>query len=157
MLSRTEGDPCRDVPRQQRSARGSLRMRLWEVALRGTGAEVPRRPLASQSRGLFHAPCARRRRRPHGRLDGGRRVRRARRQEPCGPARAEGPTSAPPLPCRLLLMALYNVSINLKGLRYISESPGFVPLLWWLLSGKEGSPHSSPAAPTPVLCGRRGW
>ncbi|XP_015998978.1 heat shock factor 2-binding protein isoform X2 [Rousettus aegyptiacus] len=34
----------------------------------------------------------------------------------------------------LLLMALYNVSINLKGLRYISESPGFVPLLWWLLS-----------------------
>lgn len=43
-------------------------------------------------------------------------------------------------------MALYNVSINLKGLRYISESPGFVPLLWWLLSGKEGSPHSSPAA-----------
>lgn len=54
-------------------------------------------------------------------------------------------------------MALYNVSINLKGLRYISESPGFVPLLWWLLSGKEGSPHSSPAAPMPVLCGRRGW
>lgn len=43
-------------------------------------------------------------------------------------------------------MALYNVSINLKGLRYISESPGFIPLLWWLLSGKEGSPHSSPAA-----------
>lgn len=107
--------------------------------------------------GLFHAPCARRRRRPHGRPDSGRRVRRARRQELCGPARAEGPTSAPPLPCRLLLMALYNVSINLKGLRYISESPGFVPLLWWLLSGKEGSPHSSPAAPTPVLCGRRGW
>ncbi|XP_024905979.1 heat shock factor 2-binding protein isoform X4 [Pteropus alecto] len=35
----------------------------------------------------------------------------------------------------LLLMALYNVSINLKGLRYISESPGFIPLLWWLLSG----------------------
>ncbi|ELK08468.1 Heat shock factor 2-binding protein [Pteropus alecto] len=35
---------------------------------------------------------------------------------------------------RLLLMALYNVSINLKGLRYISESPGFIPLLWWLLS-----------------------
>ncbi|XP_006916820.1 heat shock factor 2-binding protein isoform X3 [Pteropus alecto] len=34
----------------------------------------------------------------------------------------------------LLLMALYNVSINLKGLRYISESPGFIPLLWWLLS-----------------------
>ncbi|XP_039101444.1 heat shock factor 2-binding protein [Hyaena hyaena] len=34
----------------------------------------------------------------------------------------------------LLLMALYNVSINLRGLKYISESPGFIPLLWWLLS-----------------------
>nr|XP_045006042.1 heat shock factor 2-binding protein isoform X2 [Jaculus jaculus]XP_045006043.1 heat shock factor 2-binding protein isoform X2 [Jaculus jaculus]XP_045006045.1 heat shock factor 2-binding protein isoform X2 [Jaculus jaculus] len=34
----------------------------------------------------------------------------------------------------LMLMSLYNVSINLKGLKYISESPGFVPLLWWLLS-----------------------
>lgn len=31
-------------------------------------------------------------------------------------------------------MSLYNVSINLKGLKYISESPGFIPLLWWLLS-----------------------
>ncbi|KAK2502053.1 hypothetical protein MC885_001775 [Smutsia gigantea] len=38
----------------------------------------------------------------------------------------------------LMLMSLYNVSINLKGLKYISESPGFIPLLWWLLSGKEG-------------------
>ncbi|XP_047574958.1 heat shock factor 2-binding protein isoform X3 [Lutra lutra] len=36
----------------------------------------------------------------------------------------------------LLLMSLYNVSINLKGLKYISESPGFIPLLWWLLSGR---------------------
>lgn len=35
-----------------------------------------------------------------------------------------------------MLMALYNVSINVKGLKYISESPGFIPLLWWLLSGK---------------------
>ncbi|KAG8507178.1 Heat shock factor 2-binding protein [Galemys pyrenaicus] len=35
---------------------------------------------------------------------------------------------------RLMLMSLYNVSINLKGLKYISESPGFIPLLWWLLS-----------------------
>ncbi|XP_033624070.1 heat shock factor 2-binding protein isoform X9 [Fukomys damarensis] len=35
----------------------------------------------------------------------------------------------------LMLMSLYNVSINLKGLKYISESPGFIPLLWWLLSG----------------------
>ncbi|KAI5182204.1 heat shock factor 2-binding protein isoform X2 [Manis pentadactyla] len=34
----------------------------------------------------------------------------------------------------LMLMSLYNVSINLKGLKYISESPGFIPLLWWLLS-----------------------
>lgn len=34
-------------------------------------------------------------------------------------------------------MSLYNVSINLKGLKYISESPGFIPLLWWLLSGEE--------------------
>ncbi|XP_038657135.1 heat shock factor 2-binding protein isoform X1 [Scyliorhinus canicula] len=33
----------------------------------------------------------------------------------------------------LMLMCLYNVSINLKGLQYISESPGFVPLLSWLL------------------------
>ncbi|XP_019412660.1 PREDICTED: heat shock factor 2-binding protein [Crocodylus porosus] len=33
----------------------------------------------------------------------------------------------------LMLMSLYNVSINLKGLKYISESPGFIPLLWWLL------------------------
>lgn len=56
MLSQTEGDPCTDVPRQQRSARGSLRMQPWEVALRGTGAEVPRRPLASQSRGCFTHP-----------------------------------------------------------------------------------------------------
>ncbi|XP_043928180.1 heat shock factor 2-binding protein [Protopterus annectens] len=33
----------------------------------------------------------------------------------------------------LMLMSLYNVSINLKGLKYISESPGFIILLWWLL------------------------
>ncbi|XP_041067872.1 heat shock factor 2-binding protein [Carcharodon carcharias] len=33
----------------------------------------------------------------------------------------------------LMLMCLYNVSINLKGLQYISESPGFIPLLSWLL------------------------
>lgn len=37
-----------------------------------------------------------------------------------------------------MLMALYNVSINLNGLKYISESPGFIPLLWWLLSGEAG-------------------
>lgn len=35
-----------------------------------------------------------------------------------------------------MLMSLYNVSINLKGLKYISESPGFIPLLGWLLKGK---------------------
>ncbi|XP_032212269.1 heat shock factor 2-binding protein isoform X6 [Mustela erminea] len=40
---------------------------------------------------------------------------------------------------RLLLMSLYNVSINLKGLKYISESPGFIPLLWWLLSGNRNA------------------
>ncbi|XP_053242819.1 heat shock factor 2-binding protein isoform X4 [Podarcis raffonei] len=34
----------------------------------------------------------------------------------------------------LMLMSLYNVSINVKGLKYISESPGFFPLLWWLLN-----------------------
>ncbi|XP_078264740.1 heat shock factor 2-binding protein [Rhinoraja longicauda] len=33
----------------------------------------------------------------------------------------------------LILMCLYNISINLKGLQYISESPGFIPLLAWLL------------------------
>ena len=41
-----------------------------------------------------------------------------------------------PFNFRLMLMSLYNVSINLKGLKYISESPGFIPLLWWLLNGK---------------------
>ncbi|KAJ6667614.1 hypothetical protein lerEdw1_016735 [Lerista edwardsae] len=34
----------------------------------------------------------------------------------------------------LMLMSLYNVSINIKGLKYISESPRFFPLLWWLLN-----------------------
>ncbi|XP_049641396.1 heat shock factor 2-binding protein [Suncus etruscus] len=34
----------------------------------------------------------------------------------------------------LMLMSLYNVSINVKGLKYISDSPGFIPLLRWLLS-----------------------
>ncbi|NWU92703.1 HSF2B protein, partial [Upupa epops] len=34
----------------------------------------------------------------------------------------------------LMLMSLYNVSINLKGLKYISERPGFIPLLGWLLN-----------------------
>lgn len=39
--------------------------------------------------------------------------------------------------CRLMLMALYNVSISVKGLKYISESPGLLPLIWILLEGKE--------------------
>ena len=39
--------------------------------------------------------------------------------------------------CRLMLMALYNVSINVKGLRYISENPGLLPLIWTLLDGRE--------------------
>ncbi|MBN3296767.1 HSF2B protein, partial [Amia calva] len=33
----------------------------------------------------------------------------------------------------LMLMTLYNVSINVKGLKYISDSPGLIPLLWSLL------------------------
>ncbi|XP_041637385.1 heat shock factor 2-binding protein [Cheilinus undulatus] len=33
----------------------------------------------------------------------------------------------------LMLMALYNVSINIKGLKYISENPGLLPLIWTLL------------------------
>ncbi|XP_061483521.1 heat shock factor 2-binding protein isoform X1 [Rhineura floridana] len=37
----------------------------------------------------------------------------------------------------LMLMSLYNVSINVKGLKYISESPGFFPLLWWLLNDQD--------------------
>ncbi|XP_015739192.1 heat shock factor 2-binding protein isoform X4 [Coturnix japonica] len=41
----------------------------------------------------------------------------------------------------LMLMSLYNVSINLKGLKYISESPGFIPLLWWLLNGTAHQDH----------------
>lgn len=70
----------------------------------------------------------------------------------------------PSLHFRLLLMSLYNVSINLKGLKYISESPGFIPLLWWLLSGEErGLPRASscPAwAPAPLWLEeavRLGW
>ncbi|KAM6416189.1 heat shock factor 2-binding protein isoform 6-T6 [Pluvialis apricaria] len=39
----------------------------------------------------------------------------------------------------LMLMSLYNVSINLKGLKYISENPGFIPLLWWLLNAWLGA------------------
>ncbi|XP_072900811.1 heat shock factor 2-binding protein [Hemitrygon akajei] len=33
----------------------------------------------------------------------------------------------------LMLMCLYNVSINLKGLQYFSKNPGFIPLLACLL------------------------
>ncbi|XP_028998341.1 heat shock factor 2-binding protein isoform X2 [Betta splendens] len=33
----------------------------------------------------------------------------------------------------LMLMALYNVSISVKGLKYISENPGLLPLIWTLL------------------------
>ncbi|XP_014793527.1 PREDICTED: heat shock factor 2-binding protein isoform X1 [Calidris pugnax] len=43
----------------------------------------------------------------------------------------------------LMLMSLYNVSINLKGLKYISENPGFFPLLWWLLNGCSPWIHES--------------
>ncbi|XP_039997955.1 heat shock factor 2-binding protein isoform X2 [Xiphias gladius] len=34
----------------------------------------------------------------------------------------------------LMLMALYNVSISVKGLKYISENPGLLPLIWTLLN-----------------------
>ncbi|XP_010903471.2 heat shock factor 2-binding protein isoform X2 [Esox lucius] len=34
----------------------------------------------------------------------------------------------------LMLMALYNVSINVKGLKYISEFPGLPSLIWTLLA-----------------------
>ncbi|KAI3366258.1 hypothetical protein L3Q82_009725 [Scortum barcoo] len=33
----------------------------------------------------------------------------------------------------LMLMALYNVSISVKGLKYISENPGLLPVIWTLL------------------------
>ncbi|XP_028321303.1 heat shock factor 2-binding protein [Gouania willdenowi] len=33
----------------------------------------------------------------------------------------------------LMLMALYNVSISIKGLKYISENQGLVPVIWSLL------------------------
>ncbi|XP_044043864.1 heat shock factor 2-binding protein isoform X2 [Siniperca chuatsi] len=33
----------------------------------------------------------------------------------------------------LMLMALYNVSISVKGLKYITENPGLLPLIWTLL------------------------
>ncbi|KAM7365505.1 hypothetical protein PAMP_016425 [Pampus punctatissimus] len=33
----------------------------------------------------------------------------------------------------LMLMALYNVSISVKGLKYISENPVLLPLIWTLL------------------------
>lgn len=36
-----------------------------------------------------------------------------------------------------MLMALYNVSISVKGLKYISENPGLLPLIWTLLDGRE--------------------
>lgn len=39
--------------------------------------------------------------------------------------------------CRLMLMALYNVSISVKGLKYISENPGLLPLIWTLLDGRK--------------------
>ncbi|XP_044200198.1 heat shock factor 2-binding protein isoform X2 [Thunnus albacares] len=39
----------------------------------------------------------------------------------------------------LMLMALYNVSISVKGVKYISENPGLLSLIWTLLDGKETS------------------
>ncbi|XP_034459504.1 heat shock factor 2-binding protein isoform X2 [Hippoglossus hippoglossus] len=37
----------------------------------------------------------------------------------------------------LMLMALYNVSISVSGLRYISENPRLITLIWSLLNGKD--------------------
>ncbi|XP_071320123.1 heat shock factor 2-binding protein isoform X4 [Trachinotus anak] len=34
----------------------------------------------------------------------------------------------------LMLMALYNISISVKGLKLMSESPGLLPLIWTLLN-----------------------
>lgn len=33
-------------------------------------------------------------------------------------------------------MALYNVSISVKGLKYLSENSGLLPLIWTLLDGE---------------------
>lgn len=38
---------------------------------------------------------------------------------------------------RLMLMALYNVSISVKGLKYISESSEIIPVIRTLLDGKK--------------------
>ncbi|KAK1168067.1 heat shock factor 2-binding protein [Acipenser oxyrinchus oxyrinchus] len=46
----------------------------------------------------------------------------------------------------LLLKSLYNVSINVKGLKYISERPGFIRLLWCHLQ------DSDPEVCMLVLC-----
>ncbi|XP_068446680.1 heat shock factor 2-binding protein isoform X2 [Clinocottus analis] len=40
----------------------------------------------------------------------------------------------------LMLMALYNVSISVKGLKCISEDPGLLPLIWTLLDAAV-APH----------------
>ncbi|XP_039224471.1 heat shock factor 2-binding protein isoform X3 [Crotalus tigris] len=42
----------------------------------------------------------------------------------------------------LMLMSLYNISINMKGVKYISENAGFFPLLWWLLNVIAAPPPS---------------
>lgn len=36
-----------------------------------------------------------------------------------------------------MLKALYNISISIKGLKHISESPTLLPLIWNLLGGKK--------------------
>lgn len=38
---------------------------------------------------------------------------------------------------RLMLMALYNISISVKGLKHISGSPEIVPVIWTLLDGED--------------------
>lgn len=49
---------------------------------------------------------------------------------------SDGPPAWFTVPSRLMLMALYNVSISTKGLKYISGNPALLPLLWTLLEGK---------------------
>lgn len=53
--------------------------------------------------------------------------------------------------CRLMLMALYNVSISVKGLKYIIENPGLMPLIWTLLNGKEAIRKQLNSAPLELM------
>ncbi|XP_071320120.1 heat shock factor 2-binding protein isoform X2 [Trachinotus anak] len=43
----------------------------------------------------------------------------------------------------LMLMALYNISISVKGLKLMSESPGLLPLIWTLLNDQQSHDQRS--------------